>query len=127
MRIAISAETNEGLQSRVAQHFGRCPYFALADVEGQDIQSIQIIENPFYSGHQVGQVPSFIHEQKANVMLSGGMGGRAIQYFEQFGIDTATGASGTVQDTLANYFAGKLRGAAPCAESVDHGHGGDHD
>lgn len=125
MRIAISAETNDGLDSRVAQHFGRCPYFAIVDVEGQDIQSIKVVQNPYYSGHQVGQVPTFIHEQQADVMLSGGMGGRAIQFFQQFGIDTATGAGGTVRDTLANYFAGNLKGAAPCAESVEHGHGGE--
>lgn len=123
MRIAISAETNDGLQSRVAQHFGRCPYFALVDVKGQKVESINIIENPYFSGHQVGQVPAFIHEQKADIMLSGGMGGRAIQFFQQFGIDTATGAGGSVQDTLSSYFAGNLSGADPCAESIEHGHG----
>jgi predicted Fe-Mo cluster-binding NifX family protein len=123
MRIAISTETNNGLDSQVAQHFGRCPYFAFVDVNGQDIQSIQVVENPYYAGHQVGQVPAFIHEQKVDVMLSGGMGGRAIQFFQQFGIGTATGASGTVQSTLENYFAGKLTGTAPCEESVEHGHG----
>jgi predicted Fe-Mo cluster-binding NifX family protein len=122
MRIAIPTETNNGLDSQVAQHFGRCPYFAIIDVDGVDIQSIQVIENPYYSGHQVGQVPTFIHEQKADVMLSGGMGGRAIQFFQQFGIETATGASGTVQSTLDNYFAGKLTGTAPCEESVKHHH-----
>jgi predicted Fe-Mo cluster-binding NifX family protein len=127
MRIAISAETNEGLDSKVAQHFGRCPYFAFVDVEGQEVKSVEVIQNPFLGGHQVGQVPAFIHERKANVMLSGGMGGRAIQFFKQYSIDTATGARGTVRDTLANYFAGNLRGAAPCAESVEHGHGGGHD
>ena len=123
MRIAISADTSDGLDSRVAQHFGRCPYFAFVDVEGQEIQSVKLVENPFFSGHQVGQVPTFIHEQKAIVMLSGGMGGRAIQFFQQFGIDIATGAGGTVRDALASYFAGNLRSAAPCAESVEHGHG----
>ena len=127
MRIAISAETNDGLDSRVAQHFGRCPYFAFVEVKGNKVQSIEVIENPYFSGHQVGQVPTFIHEQKAKVMLSGGMGGRAIQFFQQFGIDTATGASGTVRETLVNYFAGNLRGAAPCAESVEHGHGEDQE
>ena len=125
MRIAISTDNNEGLESRVAQHFGRCPYFALVDVEGQEIQSILIVKNPHFSGHQVGQVPTFIHDQNADVMLSGGMGGRAIQFFQQFDIDTATGASGSVQDTLDNYFAGNLRGAAPCAESIEHGHDSD--
>jgi predicted Fe-Mo cluster-binding NifX family protein len=123
MRIAISTETNNGLDSQVAQHFGRCPYFAFVDVEGQEIQSTQVVENPFFSGHQVGQVPNFIHEQNADVMLSGGMGGRAIQFFQQFGIETATGAAGTVRATLENYFSGKLMGTAPCEESVEHGHG----
>jgi predicted Fe-Mo cluster-binding NifX family protein len=122
MRIAISAESNDGLDSKVAQHFGRCPYFAFVDVKGKEIQSIDVIENPFFTGHQVGQVPTFIHEQKADVMLSGGMGGRAIQFFQQFGIEIATGAMGTIKDTLENYFAGNLRGAAPCADSIEHGH-----
>lgn len=132
MRIAISAETKNQLDSQVAQHFGRCPYFALVDVEGQEVQSVVVIDNPFFSSHKAGQVPNFIQEQKADVMLSGGMGHRAIQFFTQFGIDTATGAAGTVKDTLAAYFEGKLVGASPCADSVEHdlghhhGHGGSH-
>ena len=34
MRIAISLQTNNGLDSAVAQHFGRCPYFALVEMDG---------------------------------------------------------------------------------------------
>ncbi len=123
MRIAISAETKNGLESLVAQHFGRCPYFAIIDLTGTEIQSVDLVENPYFHSHQVGEVPDFIHKQKADVMLSGGMGGRALQFFKQFGIDVATGAEGTVRDTLANFISGNLSGAAPCAESVEHGHG----
>jgi predicted Fe-Mo cluster-binding NifX family protein len=124
MRVAISAETNNELESVVAHHFGRCPYFAIIDLEGREIIALQVIDNPFYSGHQPGQVPGFIHQQNANVMLSGGMGGRAIQFFQQFGIETATGATGTVRQSLERYLGGDLTGAAPCKESVEHGHGG---
>ena len=126
MRIAISVEVNNGLDSIVAHHFGRCPYFALVDMEGNELQMIEVIDNPYYAGHQVGEVPKFINEQKADVMLSGGMGGRAIRFFGEFGINVATGATGTVHAALRNYLAGDLRGAAPCAESVTHGHGHDH-
>lgn len=122
MRIAISLQTKNGLDSMVAQHFGQCPYFALADMEENEVQTLEIIDNPYYASHQAGEIPQFIHEQKANVMLSGGMGGRAIQFFKQFGIEPATGASGTVRDALENYLGGKLREAAPCAESIAHGH-----
>jgi len=122
MRIAISAETNNALDSVVAEHFGRCPYFALVDLEGTEARAVEVVANPYFDGHQPGQVPAFIYSQKANVMLSGGMGGRAIQFFEQYGIQVATGASGTVRAALERYLGGELTGAAPCKESVEHGH-----
>jgi len=122
MRIAVSVETNNELESVVAHHFGRCPFFAIVDLAEREIKAVKVIDNPFYGGHQPGQVPGFINEQKANVMLSGGMGGRAIQFFQQFGIEAATGATGTVHQALEKYFGGELTGAAPCKESVEHGH-----
>ena len=124
MRVALASDTNNGLDSIVAQHFGRCPYFAFVDLDGNEVQKVEVVSNPFYSGHQVGQVPEFIHSQDANVMLSGGMGGRAIQFFEQYGIQTATGVGGIpVRSALERYLGGELTGAAPCSESVEHGHG----
>jgi predicted Fe-Mo cluster-binding NifX family protein len=123
MKIAITAENNNGLESMVAQHFGHAPFFMLVDVENDEVSATQGIANPFAEVHQPGQIPGFIHEQKANVILSGGMGGRAIEFFEQYGIKTATGASGTVREALENYLGGKLKEAAPCDESVAHGHG----
>jgi ABC-type uncharacterized transport system YnjBCD ATPase subunit len=39
------------------------------------------------------------------------------------GIETLTGASGTVRASLESYMGGALATAAPCAESVTHGHG----
>jgi predicted Fe-Mo cluster-binding NifX family protein len=126
MRIAISVDTNQGLESRVAHHFGRCPYFALVDVNEGQIQDVTVVDNPFYAAHQPGQVPGFIKEQGANVMLSGGMGGRAIQFFAQYGIEPATGASGTVKEAVDCYLNGGLQGASSCAESEAHGHGHHH-
>lgn len=123
MKIAVTAESNNGLDSMVAQHFGHAPFFMMVDVENGEVVAAQGIANPFAEAHQPGQIPRFIHEQNANVILSGGMGGRAIEFFEQLGIKAATGASGTVRQSLENYLGGKLTEAAPCDESVAHGHG----
>ncbi len=123
MRIAITAETNNGLDSLVAHHFGHAPFFILVDVDGCTVKSVQGVPNPFINGHAPGQVPEFIKTYNADVMLSGGMGGRAIQFFEQVGIKAATGANGAVQQALEAYLGGSLEGAAPCDESVAHGHG----
>jgi len=126
MRIAISADTNGGLESVVGQHFGRCPYFALVDVEGTEVQEVTMVDNPYYPNHSPGQVPNFIKSQNANVMLAGGMGRRAVMFFEQLGIHAATGAAGTVRQALEAYLGGELSEAEPCAESQAHHKAGHH-
>lgn len=123
MRVAISADDSKGLDSVVSPHFGRCPYFVLVDMEGREVKAVRGVENPYYGHHQPGQVPGFINSHGANVMLTGGMGGRAIAFFQQFGIQPVTGAYGTVRNTLEQYLGGQLQGAAPCKESIEHGHG----
>jgi predicted Fe-Mo cluster-binding NifX family protein len=126
MRIAISAETDAGLDSPVAGHFGRCPFFILVDLDEDQVRAVQAVSNPFFPQHEPGQVPQFVHSQGADVMLTGGMGGRAAAFFEQYGIRPVTGASGTVAGALESYQRGELGGWAPCSESVAHGHGHDH-
>lgn len=122
MRVAVSADDANGLQSVVSPHFGRCPYFVLVDVNGREVQNVEAVENPYYRQHQPGQVPRFIHEQGADVMLTGGMGGRAIGFFREYGIQAVTGASGTVRHSLEQYLGGDLQGAEPCRESMGHSH-----
>ena len=121
-KIAISVLDTNGLDAQVSPHFGRCPYVALVEAEGQEVSSVETIANPYYPQHEPGQVPAFIHSLGAQVMLSGGMGGRAVAFFRQYGIEAATGAAGTVRASLTRYLGGDLKGAAPCNESVEHGH-----
>jgi predicted Fe-Mo cluster-binding NifX family protein len=123
MRIAVSADNSNGLDSVVSPHFGRCPHYVLVDVEGHEVTGVQEVDSPFYGHHQPGQVPGFIHSLGANVMLAGGMGGRAIMFFQEYGIEGVTGAYGTVRQSVERYLGGELKGAAPCKESQEHGHG----
>ncbi len=123
MRIAVSVDDQRGLDATVHPHFGRCPYFVLADVEGSEVRAYRTVANPFYGHHEPGQVPGFVRSHGAEVMLTGGMGGRAVAFFRECGIEPVTGATGTVAHALAQYLTGALRGVAPCSESVEHGHG----
>ncbi|MEJ2210810.1 MAG: NifB/NifX family molybdenum-iron cluster-binding protein [Anaerolineae bacterium] len=123
MRIAVSADNKNGLDSVVSPHFGRCPHFVLVDLDDHDVQEVREVDNPYYGNHQPGQVPALIHSLGADVMLTGGMGGRAIMFFQQFGIEGVTGAYGTVRQSVERYLGGQLKGAAPCKESEEHGHG----
>jgi predicted Fe-Mo cluster-binding NifX family protein len=120
MRIAISADNRNGLNSVVSPHFGRCPHYILVDVEGHEVKTVHVVDNPYYGQHSPGMVPNFIHGQGVDVMLTGGMGRRAIAFFEQLGVEAVSGASGTVRRALELYLGGQLRGVQPCRESIEH-------
>jgi len=122
MRIAVSVDDNRGLDSVVSPHFGRCPYYVLVDLEGQEVKQVNAVANPYYDQHERGLVPGFIRSQGADVMLTGGMGRRALGLFEQYGIEAVTGASGTVRHALEGYLGGNLRGAEPCGKSTGRSH-----
>lgn len=122
MRVAVSADDGNGLDSVVSPHFGRCPYYILVDLDGCEVDRVVAVESPYYTRHQPGQVPQFIRDQGVDVMLTGGMGRRAIGFFEQYGIQAVTGASGTVGRSLEQYLGGALQSADPCRESMEHAH-----
>jgi len=88
-KISFACDDNGGLQAQLSGHFGRCPYYTLVDVEGTEIKGVHVIENPYFNNHVPGQVPQFIKDQNANVMIAGGMGPRAIDLFSSFGIEVA--------------------------------------
>ena len=122
-KIALACEDNQGLDGQISQHFGRCPYYLLVEVEGDEIKKKDIVNNPYYENHVPGVVPQFISEQGANVMIAGGMGPRAIDLFSNLGIGVVTGAVGNTGNVLQAYLKGEISGVEPCK----HDHPGEHD
>jgi predicted Fe-Mo cluster-binding NifX family protein len=122
MLIAVSAETDAGLDAPVAGHFGHSPYFTLVEVtpEGGEIGSTRTVANPHYPNHEPGAIPAFIHSQGVQLMLIGGMGAHATGFFQQYGIQPVTGAEGTVRQAVEAFMQGRIAGHAPCHEGA-HG------
>lgn len=120
MKIAITAQNEAGLDAPVSGHFGQAAHFALVEVTDGSIRFTETLPNPFQEGHRPGEVPAFIREHGASVILSGGMGVRAIRIFEHHEVTPVTGASGTVGVAVAAYLSGALTDSAPCADSLAH-------
>jgi len=119
-RIALACETGFGLEAVLSPHFGRCPFYVLVDVTSDHILGFQVVRNPHYPDHQPGVVPQFIRSQNAHVMIAGGMGPTAIDLFNQFGIDVATGARGKVKDVVEAYLRGEIQEVAACEHHDSH-------
>jgi len=121
-RIALACEDNQGLSGQMSQHFGRCPYYLIVDVDGHEIKKTDSVNNPYYNNHVPGKVPQFINEQGVNVMIAGGMGPRAIDMFTNLGIEVVTGAIGNAGNVLQAYLRGEISGVEPCEHDYPGGH-----
>jgi predicted Fe-Mo cluster-binding NifX family protein len=124
MKIAISSNNGKGLDSTVSEHFGRCPFFTVVTYENNQITKTEIVENPLFQGHQPFEIPNFLKSLGIDAILTQGMGGRAIDFFQQNSIEPVTGCMGTIKEAVTNYLAGNRSKAAPCQESIEHQHGG---
>ena len=101
----------------LARSWGAVPMTFLVDVEGHEVKGVREVDSPFDGHHQPGQVPAFIDCLGAHVMLAGGMGGRAITFFQRYAIQGVTGAYCTVRQSVERHLDGWPRGAAPCKEN----------
>ena len=107
MRIAIPCINDDGLNSEISMHFGRSPYYAFIDIEDNEIKNIEVKPVPF-AEHRPGDLPNFVKENKGDIVIAYGMGGRAIDFFNQLGIKVVTGAQGRVGEIVKAFLNEKL-------------------
>ncbi|MFA7032532.1 MAG: NifB/NifX family molybdenum-iron cluster-binding protein [Bacilli bacterium] len=110
IKIAVASE-----KEVISQHFGFCSNFNIYDVENKQILKKEVLSNP---GHQPGFLPHFLKDRQVNVVICGGIGGGAIQIFNEENIEVITGANGLAEEAVKAYIAGKLKTTG----SVCHAH-----
>ncbi|MCD6449538.1 MAG: NifB/NifX family molybdenum-iron cluster-binding protein [Thermotogaceae bacterium] len=107
MIIAIPVETDEGMNSMIAEHFGRTPYYAFVKVEGGEIVSMEVEPNPLPE-HAAGELPAYMHKRNVDVLIVRGIGQKALRYLNEYGIQVIRGAQGTVENVVKNFIQGQL-------------------
>jgi len=100
----IYAISTEG--DKVSLHFGRAQQFTIIIVDKGKLIEKKVLTNP---GHYLGNIPKFINEEGAKIIISGGMGPKAIQYFKEFGIEVIIGVSGKINDIIKQILKGTLK------------------
>ena len=108
----------------IDQHFGHCANFMIFEVEDGKVLSETSIPNP---GHRPGFLPNFLADKGVEVMVVGGIGGGAIEIFNERGITVVTGAQGDARAAVASYLAGTLQSSgAVCREHAHADSCGEH-
>lgn len=96
-KIAIPVDENGILDG----HFGHCKFFALLDIEGENIVSEERVVPP---PHEPGVLPKWLAEKGTTDVLAGGMGHKAIQIFNYNNVNVFVGAPKLPAKELANGF-----------------------
>ena len=78
-------------QGKLCLHFGHCQGFLILEVNKQEKKIIgqEYVPAP---EHQPGLLPRFLAEKGVNLIITGGMGRRAQNFFQEYGIEVMLGA-----------------------------------
>ena len=106
VKIVIPAENDTG--KTLSAHFGRAPYFAWYIVEDGQIKEEGVAKNTSDHFGGVGAPPETIKSLGGEVVISSGMGMRAIQMFQALGIAVLKGVSMDSLENVKAFIAGGM-------------------
>jgi len=113
MKVAVVMSGGE-----ISSHFGRCEEVLIAQVEGEEIKSRELLPAP---PHDCSALPNLFVEKGVTSVIAGGMGAGAIQNLQRAGVRVYAGVSGSAEEALKSLVAGTLvPGAAVCAGGEHH-------
>ncbi|MCK9290525.1 MAG: NifB/NifX family molybdenum-iron cluster-binding protein [Bacteroidales bacterium] len=108
------------VSGKLSAHFGHCKHFAIAKVENKKIIHIEEFEAP---EHQPGSYPGWVAEQGVTDVIAGGIGPKAVELFNQFGINVFIGApSLPVQQIIEDFLYDRLELNANLCDHTDGRH-----
>lgn len=108
VRLAVPADSMEGMAAPRSGHFGKCAWYTLIDIADDKVVAVQSMQN---GGHIAGgcSVPVMLLKGwEVDKVVVGGIGGRPLMGFQQEGIDVYAGAGNTVQETVDAYLRGLI-------------------
>lgn len=119
--LRVGFPTNDEIT--VEEHFGHCEKFAVYTIENGNVVKKEILEAP---EHAPGVFPRFIAANNINVVITGGMGQRAIDLIKANGGQIILGAAGKIDDVLGIYLQGSLYSKGSACAHHHHDHDDDH-
>lgn len=113
LKVAVASE-----KKSVCGHFGHCETFEIYETENEKILKHESMPNP---GHRPGFLPNYLHELGVNTIISGGMGGGAVDIFNGHNIEVIIGAKGSAEEAVKQYLEGNLASTGSvCHEHAHH-------
>jgi len=108
-RIVIPLIEDRGIDSQLSEHFGRAPFFAVFELsEDGEILAHKVVPNDSEHFGGVGSPPDRILKLRPDVVITRGMGPRALGRFQSARVAVLRTNSIFVRDVLSAYIRDEL-------------------
>lgn len=121
MKLCIPIEEDKGLESIPYGHFGSAPMFMLFDTESNETKVIDNRDQ--HHAHGDCHPMKNLDGENIDIVLVGGIGGRAIARLNEIGIKVYRSTQGTIQENINHYRNKGLTELTPADACRHHGHG----
>ncbi|MCE5296516.1 MAG: NifB/NifX family molybdenum-iron cluster-binding protein [Euryarchaeota archaeon] len=107
------------MSDEVCGHFGKAPTYTLVDTKTGEVRTI---DNMSEHAGGTGTPPMQLESEGVNIVLCGSLGPKAIKALEERHIEVFVGCTGTVEEALTSWSAGKLTKADLDSACKEHHH-----
>lgn len=120
-RIIVPAEDQQGLNARLAEHFGRAPYFAVVDLnDNGEVTNVKTVPNVGEHAGGMGQTHDHMLELQPTAIIVYGMGPRGLNTFQGAGVAVLRANANTIGEVVTAYKDGKLLELTDGCEHAHH-------
>jgi predicted Fe-Mo cluster-binding NifX family protein len=107
MRICIPIEKDEGLKSKVSNHFGGAPFLLVYDTDAQDFHVVS--NTSAHHSHGMCHPLDVLQGCQVDAVICRGMGARAVRKLLDAGVKAYTADGKTVEALIAQHKQGVLK------------------
>jgi len=119
-KIVVPVEDQKGLDAPIAQHFGRAPYYAIVEFDGNGkVENVKTVPNVGEHAGGTGYSHDRILEYQPTAIIVYGMGPRGLISFQNAGVAVLKANANTVSEVVAAYREDKLQ---ELTEGCEHAH-----
>ena len=119
-KVIVPTQNQEGLNARLAEHFGRAPYYTIVELDDKgEVSNVKTIPNVGEHAGGAGFSHDHILEYKPTALIVYGMGPRGLDTFQCGGVAVLKANADTVSKVISAYKNDELM---ELTEGCEHAH-----
>ncbi len=123
MKIAVPVAKND----QIDDHFGHCEFYNVFTISGpNEIVDVQTLNSEQGCGCK-SNIADILAQNGVTIMLTGGIGGGAINVLNNAGIAVVRGCSGNAAELVKQFIEGLVVDSGSSCQHHEHHHGQGHD